>query len=146
MCSVTPSSRNTVAAIPSRSSTSARSTFSVPENAVPVCSFPIRAARFRTSCIRGEDGTSCILESFRGNFGVDDALYAQDASSGLSAKTTPFPADWLVEGEFARLDRDGEPVLARRQGAAPGVVVCAVRVVGAVEIKLETAVAKRLRL
>src|SRR5207237_9872700 len=52
----------------------------------------------------------------------------------------------LVERELARADRDGEPVLAGRQRAAPRVVVCAVRVVGAVEIQLEAAVVERLRL
>src|ERR1700730_15910539 len=61
--------------------------------------------------------------------------YALDASDA-----------WLVEGELARLDRYGQPVLAWRQWAAPRVVVGAVRVIGAVEIGREAAVADRLRL
>ena len=52
----------------------------------------------------------------------------------------------LVEGQLSGADRDGEPVVARRQRAAPRVVVRAVRVVGAVEVELEAAVVHRLGL
>src|SRR5207249_3357970 len=51
----------------------------------------------------------------------------------------------LVERELARADRHSEPILARRQRAAPRIVVRAVGVVGAIEVELEAAVSERLR-
>src|SRR5436309_13298174 len=52
----------------------------------------------------------------------------------------------LVEALLAGADRDLEPVLRRRQRAAPVVVVRAVRVVRAVEVEQVLAVAERFRL
>src|SRR2546425_5854259 len=51
-----------------------------------------------------------------------------------------------MKEELACADRDAEPVLSRRQGTAPGVVVGAIRVVRAVEVELVLVAAERLRL
>src|SRR5205823_812820 len=63
----------------------------------------------------------------------------------MRAAIGPDPSEAvLVEGKLAGADRHGEPILAGRQWAAPRVVVGAVRVIRAVEVELESAVAKRL--